>query len=348
MEKRKQLLLSSVKNSFALLVTAFALFSNDASGQQSLETQYRMTGDKVTSAFEPQRQVIQKISAVIIQGRKQVTYGLVVSADGYILTKASEIEGITNLEVRIDTEVFKTVEVAMVDPRWDVALVKVDAQDLVVPEYAEKSDLPQGSWVIVNGAAIKTKRRVNAGVISANAREIMPAGGAVLGVVLKEDKGKLIIGEVSEGSGAQKGGLKEGDRIVSVDGNKLDKTEALMEVLVEMLKDKKAGNKVVVRVMRDKEELDLEIVLSSRKELFPEMDRNDMMSGAVSERRSGFPRVIQHDVLGNRSTMGGPVLNFEGKVIGMNIARANRAETFAIPVEELRDLIAGMIAQAKK
>ena len=46
--------------------------------------------------------------------------------------------------------------------------------------------------------------------------------------------------------------------------------------------------------------------------------------------------------------MGGPVLDLDGKLIGMNIARANRAETFAIPVEELRELSAGMIEQARK
>lgn len=73
-----------------------------------------------------------------------------------------------------------------------------------------------------------------------------------------------------------------------------------------------------------------------------------MMSGDFSARRSGFERVLQHDVLANSDTMGGPVLNFEGKVIGMNIARANRAETFAIPVEELKSIADEMLAEARK
>lgn len=77
-----------------------------------------------------------------------------------------------------------------------------------------------------------------------------------------------------------------------------------------------------------------------------EVNRNDMMSGDFSKRRSGFARVIQHDVMGNSKVMGGPVLNLDGKCIGMNIARANRAETFAIPLKELKGIIASLMKQA--
>ncbi len=114
------------------------------------------------------------------------------------------------------------------------------------------------------------------------------------------------------------------------------------------MKDRKAGSRVEITIRRGKELLDLDVRLSARGELFVEQNRNDQMSGDFSKRRSGFPRVIQHDVLGNSSTMGGPVLDLDGKLIGMNIARANRAETFAIPVEKLREIAAGMIAQARK
>ncbi len=76
------------------------------------------------------------------------------------------------------------------------------------------------------------------------------------------------------------------------------------------------------------------------------MDRNDMMSGDFSKRRSGFPRVIQHDVLANSTIMGGPVLNLGGKCVGMNIARANRAETFAIPARELKELAGRLLGDS--
>ena len=72
------------------------------------------------------------------------------------------------------------------------------------------------------------------------------------------------------------------------------------------------------------------------------------MSGDVSVRRSGFPRVLQHDTQGSSRTVGGPLLDLDGKCIGMNIARANRAESFAIPVEELREVGQRLIDRARK
>ena len=88
------------------------------------------------------------------------------------------------------------------------------------------------------------------------------------------------------------------------------------------------------------EEIELEVKLSGRVELFGEnASRNDMMSGEYSERRSGFPRVMQHDIIGNRHFMGGPVFNLDGQCVGMNIARFSRCETYAIPAKELLVLV---------
>jgi len=324
---------------FCLMVCGGNVFS-----QQSLESNFRMTGDGVLAVFEPQRQAIQKCSAALYDGRDLVSYGVVVSADGYILSKASEIEKVAKLDVRVDTGLFKNAKIVMVDPRWDVALVKIDAAGLTPAQYAPDSKLTQGTWVVVNGATSRTRRRILAGIISANEREIPAEGGAVLGVELEKSKDKLIVKSVTEGSGAQQAGMKAGDVIVSVEG------EAVKDIkgLSDLLNTKKAGTKAKISVKRDDENLELDVRLSARGELFREISRNDEMSGDFSNRRSGFPKVLQHDILASSKTMGGPVLDLDGRVIGMNIARANRAETFAIPVEELKPLAEGMIEQSKK
>ena len=317
----------------ALAVPAFA--------QQSLETNFRTTGATITAAFEPQRVVIQLSSAVIYDGRKEIAYGTVISADGYILTKASEVEGVGEIDVRVDKSSYKGAKVVMTDPHWDVALLKVDATDLAPIVWAPDSKLPRGTWVVVNGVTSRTNRRVLAGIISADAREIPPEGGAVLGVTLEKKKGGLEVGEVSKGSGAEKGGMKKGDILTSVEGKPVKDIEGLSKMLAKM----KSGSDVKVTVFRKGKMTDLVISLSARGDLFRQISRNDQMSGDFSNRRSGFPRVIQHDVFGASITMGGPVLDLEGRAVGMNIARANRAETFAIPVEELRELAEGMVKQ---
>ncbi len=198
--------------------------------------------------------------------------------------------------------------------------------------------------MVVNGATSRSKRRILAGVISARQREIPPEGGAVLGVQLDQSDERLVVKDVSEGSGAKEAGVQAGDLITAVEG----KPVAVIEDLTEELKDKKAGSKVNVSVERGGETLELDVRLAARGELFAEVTRNDAMSGDISRRRSGFPKILQHDVLANSSTMGGPVLDLDGRMIGMNIARANRAETFAIPVEALRSLADGMIRQASQ
>lgn len=309
--------------------------------QQSLETNFRTTGAAVTSVFESQRQAIQKFSAVIYEGRSEIAYGVVVTADGYILSKASEVDGKAGLSVRVNDTAYNSAKVVLVDQRWDVALIKVDAAGLVPADFAETSKLSRGSWVVVNGATSRTKRRVLAGIISAESREIVPTGGAVMGVQLAQAKGWIEVEEVSEGSGAESAGMKKGDVIVSVDEEEMtDGSE-----LTEYLKTKKAGEQLRVSIRRGQEKLELQVRLAARGEVFLELTRNDEMSGDFSKRRSGFPKVIQHDILANSATMGGPVLNLAGKVVGMNIARASRAETFAIPVEELRKIASDMVRQ---
>ncbi len=91
-------------------------------------------------------------------------------------------------------------------------------------------------------------------------------------------------------------------------------------------------------------ETTVDVRLAARGELFTDqMNRNDPMSGDFSPHRSGFPRVIQHEMLGSRTVEGGPVLDLDGHCIGMNIARANRVENFAIPVEEFKELAARLM-----
>jgi len=325
-------------------LAALALCCGTAFSQQSLETDFRTTGDAVLAAFGTQRQVIQKSSAVIYNGRKEIAYGMVVSPDGYILTKASQVEGTSDIGVRVDTELFKDAKLVMTDARWDIALLKVEATALVPATYAPDSKLGQGTWVVVNGATSRTKRRILAGIISAQAREIPAAGGPALGVTLAESDEKLEIEAVSEGSGAEGAGLKKGDVIVKVNG----KVVKVLKDLVKLLEDMKAGDVVKVSLNREGKVIEADVKLSAKGELFANESRNDEMSGDFSKRRSGFPRVIQHDILAASSTMGGPVIDLQGRVVGMNIARANRAETFAIPVEELKKLAEGMVAQARK
>ena len=314
-----------------------------AQAQQSLDSAYRTTGTAVVAAFEAQRQVLQTSSAVMLDGRKEIGYGVVISADGHILSKASEVIDAKALAVTVDQTQYREVKLLAVDPSWDVALLKIEAGGLVPVVYAPTSEVPQGTWVVANGATTRTARRLLAGIVSAKTREIPASGGAALGVVLNGKSKLLEVDAVNEKSGAKEAGLQKGDVIVAIEGKKLKKIEDIAEIL----KDRKAGSTVKMTYRRKGEEITVDVRLAARGEMFTDqMNRNDQMSGEYSPRRSGFPRVMQHDILGSRSVVGGPLLDLDGRCIGMNIARANRAESFAIPVEDLKELAGRLMKQA--
>lgn len=313
--------------------------SQSVQGVQSLESELRKNGETVVAVFEEQRAVLQKSSAVIRDGRKELAYGVVISADGYLLTKASEIAKISAISVTVDEAKFDNAKVVATDAAWDVALLKIEAQGLQPIQYASSSDIPQGTWVVANGATSGSRRRALPGIISAKPREIPASGGAALGVVLKTNTKALEIEEVNEKSGAQESGLKKGDVIVMIDGKNVSK----IEEMAALMKDKKAGSTVKVTYKRAGKAETVDVRLAAKGELFAQKSRNDQMSGDYSNRRTGFPRVIQHDVLGNKESTGGPLLNLEGLCIGMNIARADRAQSFAIPVEELKEIAARLM-----
>jgi serine protease Do len=326
-----------VKNPKALALV-LCLVAWPAAGDQNLETAYRRNGDVITSLFSSQQEVLQRSSAVLQEGRKRLAYGVVISPDGFILTKASEIEKASELNAIIDATPYSGARIVAVDTSWDVALVKVTAENLQPVSFASGEPV-QGTWVVANGATSRTKRRVLAGIISANAREIPAAGGAALGVILKTGDKSLEIHEVTPNGGAAEAGLRKGDVIRAIDGRKLSKRSDL----TDLMKERKAGSTVKVTIQRGGKESTLEVRLKARGEMSDQQSRNDQMSGEYSLRRTGFPRVLQHDILGARDSVGGPVIDLDGRCVGMNIARADRAQSFAIPAKEVQEIAARLM-----
>ena len=161
---------------------------------------------------------------------------------------------------------------------------------------------------------------------------------------ISDDK-TLSIEAVSDNSGAADAGLKAGDIILTADAIEVADIEALQKVL----SNKEPGDKVKLKVKREEEEMEFDVELRAREKIFEEeKTRNDAMSGRYSKRRSNFKRVLQHDVALSERSAGGPLLNLDGQCVGMNIARVNRCETFAIPATELQQVIEELMKEQKK
>lgn len=69
--------------------------------------------------------------------------------------------------------------------------------------------------------------------------------------------------------------------------------------------------------------------------------------GSLSKRHSNFPNALTHDTVLQASDCGGPVLDLDGRAVGLNIARLDRTATYAIPAGALRPAIDALLKGAK-
>lgn len=315
---------------------------------QSLPSERRLGGKLVEAAFEAQRQVLQESSAAIYEGRRPIGYAAVMTEDGYLLTKSSELYNFDEktqkdvakeIMVIIGEERYSAVELVARDVEWDLALLKVEAKHLKPVRWAESSEVDQGSWVVANGSTSKSNRRVNIGIVSAKSRKVDGALPVIMGVGLEKAEEGVKVTGVSKKSGAEEAGLKKGDVILRFDGVKVSDREEIIDII----RNKQPGDKVKVEFLRDGKKLESDMELKDRKEVTGDTgknpgSRNDQMSGDYSSRRDSFPRVLQTDILHNYRQTGGPLILMNGEAIGIIIARANRAESFAIPLEEAQEV----------
>jgi len=319
------------------VLTAIFLFWGPFLAANTLPSEKRKNGPLIQEALAPVQVYLQESSAVFYDNEtyKNFIYGTVVSADGLILTKASELDQVSDYVVRIGTKKYRDVKVLATDAQWDVSLVAVDAEGLKPVDLKGESEVELGTWVVANGASERRFRRPRPGIVSAKRREIPGGTPAVLGIRFKMEDQKLLVLEVTKDSGAQKAGVKKGDLITSVDTMTIESEQSL----VEYLRNKAPGDELKIGIEREGKPLELTVALVARHELYGgPQNRNDQMSGEFSARRTSFPMVLQHEVMLSARSVGGPLFTLEGKFLGMNIAAANRVESYAIPVENLSEL----------
>ena len=98
--------------------------------------------------------------------------GFVISDGGYILTNHHVIDGADKIEVLFaDREEYRA-EVIGSDRRSDLALLKIDAEDLPTVEFADEDELRVGEWVLAIGSPFGLDYSVSAGIVSAIGRSI--------------------------------------------------------------------------------------------------------------------------------------------------------------------------------
>jgi Do/DeqQ family serine protease len=98
--------------------------------------------------------------------------GVVVSADGYIVTNNHVIDGADQIKVVFNNK--KTVSAKLIgkDASTDLAVLKVDENNLSFIQYGNSDDVRLGQWVLAVGYPLTLETTVTAGIVSAKYRNI--------------------------------------------------------------------------------------------------------------------------------------------------------------------------------
>lgn len=98
--------------------------------------------------------------------------GVIITPDGYIVTNNHVIEGASELEVTLNNNETYKADVIGSDPITDIALIKIDAEDLDYIPFGNSDNVKLGEWVLAVGNPFNLKSTVTAGIISAKARDL--------------------------------------------------------------------------------------------------------------------------------------------------------------------------------
>lgn len=106
------------------------------------------------------------------RGGQSLGSGFVISADGYLLTNNHVIADADEVTVLLQDQREFTATVVGTDERSDLALLKVDADDLPVVKIGDSTQLDVGEWVLAIGSPFGLDYSVAAGIVSAKGRSL--------------------------------------------------------------------------------------------------------------------------------------------------------------------------------
>ncbi len=266
----------------------------------------------------------------------QVALGTILTPDGFIVTKASELPDDTVCHLNDGRQL--ATELIGLHPAYDLALLKVNAQRLKAVEWGDSNDLMPGSWLATTS---QTSDPTAIGIVSSPARP-MPKPKAILGVGLEQFGQLPRVNRIIDGSAAATAGLKIGDLITSVNGRDVDRPQAVSSTIGNLL----PGDRVSLMIVRRGRPLSLPAILGDATRIgnLEQVELMESLGGPLSERRTGFPYILEHDTVLRPKDCGGPLVDLNGKAIGINIARVSRVSSYALPSSAIKPILADMLA----
>ena len=299
------------------------------------------------SIVEPTRASV----VVVLNAGVAVGLGTVVGAEGWVITKASELPG--QPTCRLPDGKVVSARVAGVDPAFDLALLSVPATDLKPVRWADDFNPPVGTLLV----AVGTEQPLAVGVVSVPRRDLGAPARPTDTLPLRLPAGRPgIVGGPRPMSGyslsaafglpraigyrvagvwglAFSAGVRSDDLLYSINARRI-----LVEAdLLEAVSHQWTGDVVPVRLQRAGKMMDLLLPLGPVTG-----------DGESNNRADDFPTVIECAVPFYCYECGGLIVDLAGRAIGITIARPGAHGGMVIPgdciLKLLPDLQSGRLA----
>jgi S1-C subfamily serine protease len=287
----------------------------------------------------------------LIVDSRDACHGVFIDEDGHVLTKASELgTGARRIDVLLNDGLSVRGRRVATDRELDLAVIATDVTDVTPVEFSAGPEPALGDAVITVGRGIaplavghRSLGEYASGGSDAASRAYlgvaMRAPGEAERAALADGVGQ-VVESVIPGSGADEAGVQVGDVILRIDGVPLDDPEAAA---------------VPLRSHAPGEDVTLEVrtVLGEVRTLQVRLlrpawaDARGNAGGPLSRRATGFGPVIQHDGVVPANHVGSPVVDGAGRVVGLNIARADRMKTYALASARVAASIEAMMARVR-
>ncbi len=303
----------------------------------SVKVSHRRDNRDMMLLVRPLLVPIEESVVQVLSGGRPVALGTVVGVDGYILTKRSELSGGDPIRVRIHDGRLLSARVAAVRRSNDLALLKVDADFDFKPVEFHPQVPSVGSFLVTPG---RTGRPIGIGSFGVPPRRIEHKGR--LGVVLGNNGGRASVSGVWPDSGADEAGIEPEDQIVAINGREVFTSDNVIQTLRGMF----PGESVQLTIVRAGNRMEMNAGIREFGVL-QESENDSRVNGPRNTRLSGFDQVLQHDTVLDPDQCGGPLLNSSGQVIGLNIARAGRVVSYALPSSLVLPEMISMLQEAR-
>lgn len=278
----------------------------------------------------------QKVAFPIYTGPQRLAYGISIGEDR-LLAKASE--------VIVDAAIYTvgkekqslgiTVEGIYEDD--DLVVLKVPGLKAPAAQWADAQDLAEGSFL----TAIRPDGEAAAmGVLSVQERSLRTADQGFLGIQMDPlSAGDGVrVEAVVRGSAAHKADIRAGDIITMIKGTEV---KGFYE-LSNRLRRLRSGETPEIKLRRETHDITVTPTLQGREISEPRsgrLDQMNRMSGTRSHVRGNFPNVLQSDMELEATDSGLPVVDLQGRIVGMVIAREGRISTLILPGDDIAKIL---------